>query len=473
MSPRLFFARCSRMKLVSSRVTIMVATASRVCSVGAFLLAGLFGMGIGGERAATAFDDPNALQPIPSNETYSSDSANRFGAPQPESTYESGECDFCGLPLCSPPGQIWLRSDYLVWWTNGRSLPPLVTTSPLGTARTDAGVLGKSGTTIMYGNETVGDGGRSGFRNVLGLWLDPCHAWGVEFDYLNLGGQTSRYNSVFSTGDPILARPFFDVQKNAQASELTAYDKVVEGDVSVLSKDYFQSGGVDLTYNLCTCDSCSQSCDPCLGGCDVPRLFCCRTDLIAGFRFYNFDDSIVINEYVRLLEAPYAGNRMDIQDSFRARNEFYGSELGLRTQVYRGRWTLEILTKVALGNTHQVVNIAGHTVVTPTIGPTETYDAGVLAVGTNSGTYTRDVFTMIPQLGLELGYQVNCNWRTFVGYILLYWGFVVRAADLIDLNLDPRNFPPVEEKGLPFPAFSGRTSSFWAHGINVGLECRF
>ena len=71
----------------------------------------------------------------------------------------------------------------------------------------------------------------------------------------------------------------------------------------------------------------------------------------------------------------------------------------------------------------------------------------------------------MPQLGLELGYQLSCHWRAYIGYDLLYWGIVAKAADQIDLNLDPRNFPPSTQRGLPFPQFPGKTDSFWAQGV--------
>ena len=48
---------------------------------------------------------------------------------------------------------------------------------------------------------------------------------------------------------------------------------------------------------------------------------------------------------------------------------------------------------------------------------------------------------MIPELGLDLGYQVNCHWRAHLGYNILYWGCVSRAADQISLYVDPRNIP--------------------------------
>ncbi len=50
---------------------------------------------------------------------------------------------------------------------------------------------------------------------------DACHVYGVEFDYLNLGQQASNF-SQFSTGDPTLFRPYFDVEANKAAGEVVA-----------------------------------------------------------------------------------------------------------------------------------------------------------------------------------------------------------------------------------------------------------
>jgi hypothetical protein len=311
------------------------------------------------------------------------------------------------------------------------------------------------------------------------MWLDDCHKWDLEFDYLSLGERSNGFNQ-FSTGDPILARPFFNVQTNAQSSELVAYPGVLEGSVAVEAKDYFQSAGVMLSRNLCSCNSCGScdSCEEACGGacnpCGPPLLYCCRTDLLMGFRYYNLSDFVGVTEDLRITqEGPSQGTTIGVQDNFRARNDFYGSEIGLRTQIYRGRWSMEVLAKVAMGNNHQTITIDGTTTVTPLGGATQTYDAGVLAGTTNSGVYQRDQFTVIPQLGMELGYQVNCHLRAYIGYDILYWGAVARAADQIDLNVDPRNFPPITQTGLPYPQFPGKTDSFWAQGIHVGTEFRF
>ncbi len=389
--------------------------------------------------------------------------------------YDDTECgDFSGL--CSPPGRFWLRGEYLSWWTNGQTIPPLVTTSPQGTSRSAAGVLPAA--TVLYGLDTVNTDGHSGFRSTLGFWLDACHVWGVEFDYFNIGERDNGFAQT-STGNPILARPFFNVETNQQASELTAYPGIAEGTLSVEARDYFHSGGITLTYGLCSCDSCCDSCgDPCGDACDTsccPALFCCRTDLLVGFRYYNLSDRVGIHEFVRDInpQSVSLGSTFDILDSFSAKNDFYGADIGLRTQIFRGRFSLDLLTRVAIGNNHETIVINGQTMIAAPSQPTQTYGSGILAGPTNTGTFQRNVFTMIPQLGLELGYQVNCHWRAFVGYDVIYWGCVARSGDQIDLNLDPRNFPPATEGGLPFPAFSGRSACFWAQGVNVGGEFRF
>jgi hypothetical protein len=404
-------------------------------------------------------------------------------APGDAACTEEDECaQFVGATLCSLPGKYWLRADYLAWWTSGTRLPPLVTTSPAGTSVEQAGVLGAAGTTVLFGGTTVGTDMRSGFRTTMGMWLDCCHKWSVEFEYLSLGERSNDFG-MFSAGSPILARPLFNVDTNAQASQLVAFPGIVQGAVTADARTYFQGAGVTFSRKLCCCDSCESCdcCESCGGGegetcgggacCCTPMLHCCRTDLLIGFRYYNLSDFVGVNEDLTVVGSPsYAET---VSDNFRSRNDFYGSEIGLRTQIYRGRWSFEVLTKVAMGNNHQTITINGQTTKTPLGGTTQTYDAGVLAGPSNSGVYQKDQFTVIPQLGLELGYQLSCHWRTYIGFDLMYWGAVARAADQIDLNFDPHNLPPITAQGLPFPQFPGKTDAFWAEGLHLGLERRF
>ncbi len=428
--------------------------------------------------AASAPANPQPQQGVPPNSGLPGNGAAMAGTPSvlhPQAeTAEGGDCaeDFCGLPVCSPPGRFWLRADYLIWWTNGVKLPPLVTTSPSGTAVEEAGVLGYANTNILFGNSTVFSEGRSGYQGTIGAWLDDCHTWGVEFDYFAIGDASDGFSQT-SNGSTILARPFYNTETGKQASELVAYPDVVEGTVSANASESFWSAGVMMSYNICSCDSCS-GCDSCADPCGPPLLNCCRADLLVGFRHYNLRDSLNVTEDLRdTSDEPTADTTYVIHDNFKASNHFYGSELGLRTKLYRGRWSLDVLTKIAIGNNHQTVTIDGTTAITAPDEATKNYNSGILAGSTNSGKYQADSLTLIPQLGLELGYQVNNNLRAYLGYRVLYWSAVARAADQVDLNLDPRNFPPPTAGGLAFPAYPGDVSSFWAQAINVGGELRF
>ena len=92
----------------------------------------------------------------------------------------------------------------------------------------------------------------------------------------------------------------------------------------------------------------------------------------------------------------------------------------------------------------------------------------MLASGANLGVFQRDVFTMIPELSMEVGYQFTRHIRAYVGYDILYWGCVRRAADQIDLQVDPLNVRSdlryAPSVALPAPAFPDRETCFWRKG---------
>ena len=54
--------------------------------------------------------------------------------------------------------RLWVRGDYLLWWMPGFNVPALVTTSPAGTPRNQAGRLDQPGTSILFGNSALNDG---------------------------------------------------------------------------------------------------------------------------------------------------------------------------------------------------------------------------------------------------------------------------------------------------------------------------
>jgi hypothetical protein len=432
--------------------------------------------------AADEVPQNESLQPVP-NAAPGAGTTGEVGALQPSDSTESmaheEECSACDLAVCSPQGRFWLRTDALMWWTNGTRLPALVTSNSSG----NPPIIGQTGTQTVFGDGTYMADGRGGVRMTLGGWLDRCHRWGVEADWFTLAGHSIDYSN-FSNGDPATGRPFFDVSTGAQNAEIVA-DGSISGFVGITGGDAFDSAGVLVRYNLCSfegCDPCGgcgvESGDGCGVGCEISPCFLnyCRTDFLFGFRHYGLNDRVTIHESLDD-RTPGVMQHSEIYDNFHTSNNFNGAELGLMTEVRRGRWSFNILTKMALGMNHQLTDIYGTTAFTDLNGvlPPANYPVGIFAGPSNNGSYAQDSFVVIPQLGFELGYQVTTCTRAYLGYNVLYWGNVMRAADQIDLNVDPRNWAqaPVTTGALPFPQYPNRNGNFWAQGINLGLEVRF
>ena len=80
----------------------------------------------------------------------------------------SAACSDCYAPT-------WYgQADLLIWWFKGNQVPALVTTSPDGTPRPQAGVLGQPGTEVLFGDTGIDDNYRPGLRLTVGRWLDEC-----------------------------------------------------------------------------------------------------------------------------------------------------------------------------------------------------------------------------------------------------------------------------------------------------------
>jgi hypothetical protein len=107
---------------------------------------------------------------------------------------------------------------------------------------------------------------------------------------------------------------------------------------------------------------------------------------------------------------------------------------------------------------------------------------GLLALATNIGRFTRDRFSAVPEVGVNVGYRITDHLRAFVGYNFLYWGNVVRPADQIDRVLDASLIPNFlnPQTGLPYtptgalrPAVPFKETDYWAQGVTFGLEFRY
>jgi hypothetical protein len=368
-----------------------------------------------------------------------------------------GECPGYGCARCWSPfhNRLWLREEYILWWGKGDALPALATTSPDGTAEDVAGVLGQPDTSTLFGGTGVNKLSRSGIRDTVGYWLDEGHCVGVEGVYWVQGSISESFQGP-PPGTQIIARPFVDAVTGDQSALLINFPGVRRGSLSI--RETSEAEGAEFLFRRNVFRDCAR-----------------RADLLFGYRYARLADSLQIGESTTaLVDDPILGDAdgtaRTVGEVFNTTNEFNGAEFGASAQWQGCLWSLELLMKVAVGNTASRTRIDGRTFLT---GNTSNMLGGVLALPSNIGRYERNEFSMVPELGITLCRNLGCRMRATVGYTLIYWSKVMRAGEQADLNLNTSQIPPGQLVGSPEPRFSLATNDFWLQGLNVGLEYRF
>jgi hypothetical protein len=363
------------------------------------------------------------------------------------------EC-FAGRPI-----NMWAQVEYLMWWGKGSHVPALVTTSvPANVPRAQAGVLGFNTTQILFGDELLGDEVQSGVRSDIGIWLDACHNTGVGVRTYGLEGDQANFFAS-STGDPVLARPFFNALLQQEDALLIAYTDPVDGPIA--------SGNIAINYNTS------------FVGNDVylrmmmERCPTNRVDLVSGYTYMRLADNLNIRSFHTSLEPLAAGTTFDIRDQFATSNVFHGGMIGLQGTRARDRWSIDWLGKLNIGANRQRVRIAGSSTVTPLVGAPVTLPGGLLAQETNIGDYERSTFALVPELTVNLNYHLNSNISLGIGYNLIWWDAAVTAGPEIDrqVNLTQLTGPLIGPARPAFPGFV--EDDYWLMGLQFSLRAEY
>jgi Putative beta barrel porin-7 (BBP7) len=355
---------------------------------------------------------------------------------------------------------IWVHTEFLLWWIRSANFPPLVTRGAVGDV--SPGALGSSNTTVLFGHGGMDYQNRGGGRFTLGGWFDDEQKWGMEAGYFFLHGH-SLGQSFASPGNPPYAVPFFNVGSGMQDSFLVSYPGIMSGTIVVYSPSSMQGAEANFTHSFTPSE----------------RF---RLTTLAGFRYLNLEEGLHIQDISQVALAqqyigmfPYDGNTIIVNDRFDTHNHFYGGQLGLCAEMQYKRLYLNILAKAALGVSHEIVSIHGSTSIDTQ--PATVYNAGQLAVASNSGSFVRNTFAVAPEVGLKLKFELTEHIRIFAGYSFLFWSSVSRPGDQVDTNVNPNQVPLTMTYGVPggpsLPAFSFHSTRFYAHGADFGLEFRF
>ena len=352
----------------------------------------------------------------------------------------------CGCPVCTRRS-TWTSADFLLGWGKGRGLPALVTTSPQGTAQANAGVLGLPTTTILFGNGDVAEGAQGGVRMDFGVWLDEFDSIGVGATVWGFAGDKATYANS-STGNPILARPFFNVTTASQDAFLVAFPGVTTGSINVRATNEIL--GTDAYFRTNAWNGRGYS-----------------IDVFGGYEFMRFDDDLRIQTSSTIIGGGGLpiGSTIDLFDSFDAHNEFHGGVFGIVSDFRYQSWTLSVLAKVGIGNMNQRVSITGRT-VTDTGGGPVTTNSGLLTQTSNIGQYSQSKIAYIPEIGLNLGYAVTDYLDLNVGYRFTWWSSVVFSGDAVDLSVD-------QTQVVARPAYVIRDGEYYLHSLSVGATVRW
>ena len=351
--------------------------------------------------------------------------------------------------------RLWGSAEFLLWSVSDYAVPPLVTTGP---AQFPVGFLGNPGTQVLFGGSSLGSDIFPGGRFMAGIWFGECVKLGLEADYFFLAEQST--SAAFnSSAYPVLARPFTNANTGGQFSEFGAFPGIATGGMAIDTTTELWGAGVRLRGPLW---------GTCRGG----------VDLLAGFQYLSLQESLTIAETPTFLPGgPFpelSGRSFVVVDRFATRNQFYGGQLGTAARRHRGNWPIDLRALIGIGTSDQEGDIQGGQRVTDPSGEVTLFQGGLLALtGANIGRVTRDTFSVVPQVGLNLGYQITERITLFAGYTFLYWSSVVRPGDQIDPVLDATRIPNFITNAAPIspprPSNPFNRTDFWAHGVNFGL----
>ena len=250
---------------------------------------------------------------------------------------------------------VTAEGEYLLWFLKG-SNPSL----PAATA----GTIGGSGAIAnQLGDTNPAAGPTSGGRFTLGYWQYDNSPWtaqgsvrtfGVEARFFFVGSTSAELNDDTA---PTLYRPFYDLNDHVNSGLLVSAPGVANGEINARGQFSMWGAEANVWKNAFY---------------DKPSTTY-AVDLMVGLRYLNAASDLDINSMstfnnVIPAASPYAsfaGNRLQVADSFATQNNFFGGQIGIGLKS----WLMDTICfegsfRVALGGTSQEATITGSQVRT-------------------------------------------------------------------------------------------------------------
>jgi hypothetical protein len=347
---------------------------------------------------------------------------------------------------------LTLQAEALVWWQKASPTPvPIITD----------GLYGQPGTNVLLGGGDMDTNPSPGLRLTASYALDKHLKLEGSFLYLGERSSSASVESSGQIGSVDLLVPFYDVTQNRENVTELSYSPTYRG-----------SARQELTNSMMGLEAGLAWALPSSGSWKV--------DMIGGLRWLQLKEGYAINTSSQW-NPPNPADIWDTHDSFDTSNNFYGVQIGARTQYDQDDWFVGGTAKLGLGVMKQQVDISGSLVTNDftNYGATQTYPGGYFALPTNIGSHSQNEFAVVPEIQLNIGYRLTPTATIFAAYSFLYANNVVRPGNQINRNVNPTQSvsyvgePPVSLEGAAQPQAAFNTSSYWAQGISVGLNVQF
>jgi hypothetical protein len=325
-------------------------------------------------------------------------------------------------------------------------------------------VLGQTSTRIIAGDERINDELRSGIRLRAGTCIDcGWHPLRFEASFFVLESQAQGFTSGPADTTRLIGRPFTNAVTGLPDAQLVSFPGVVSGTADVVARGS-NVHGVDIVgRESLWCGHVGRR----------QTGYC--IDAVVGYRYLGYESAVGISQSLQPLGAAFVpGTLIQSRDDFNTRNHFHGGVLGLATTFQGDRWSLEVATRIDVGQVYRKVSISGSTTTTVPGAAPVTNTGGLLALSSNIGTFGSREVTAVPELDVTAAYHVTDNLRLTLGYSFLYWWRVAHAGEQIDLRVNRTLIPPVTAATEPSrPAFELNANELWLQGFSLGVDFRY
>jgi hypothetical protein len=326
------------------------------------------------------------------------------------------------------PPRVWFRADYLLWWIKDGPLPvPLATR---GGSFAPNFLIGTAGTDVILGGKDQDFGTFAGGRISHGRWFGSEQTFGVDISAFLLESR-----SVFgligsdAAGSPTLSRPLIGSPSGFVISSPGSFS----GGLAFAMHSEFFGGDGNLRLRLANSDDF-------------------QLQLLGGLRYHALVERLTDHQQLNLIALGNPPPDIILGDRFYTINMFFGCQVGAEAEFHQGNLFVDVSGKLALGDSWQRLQAS---------------DFGLLAAPSRT---EQNRFAVVPEVEVDLGYQLTSCLRGFIGYNFLYWSSVLRPGDQI-APLANLTFSGAQFKGTHPTAL--HPSSFWAQGLSFGVEVRF